>query len=130
MTEPHIDREIILDLLPLYRAGMASAPSRRLVEQWLQAEDGSEQPPGEETAPDVELAALRRARSLLRWQRRLYGSAIGLTVLSVTTELRIEQGKLLSAHLLGLDYPWVFGPVVLGTVACWVAYFRLKARLR
>ena len=130
MTEPHIDREIILDLLPLYRAGMASAPSRRLVEQWLQTEGGSEPQPGEETAPDVELAALRRARSLLRWQRRLYGSAIGLTVLSFTTKLQVEQGKLLGAHLLGVDYPWVFGPVALAAVACWVAYFRLKARLR
>jgi hypothetical protein len=130
MTEPHIDREIILDLLPLYRAGMASAPSRRLVEQWLQAEGGSAQRAGEEAAPDVELAALMRARALLRRQRRLYGAAIGLTVLSVTTELRIEHGKLLEAHLLGVDYPWVFGPIALAAVTCWVAYFRLKARLR
>ena len=131
MTAP-VDREVILDLLPLYRAGIASPPTRRLVEAWL-AEQGSASPENTEPADahaDKGMAALLRARALLRWQRRLYGVAIGLTVLSCTTEATFQRGRLLQAHPLALDYPWVFAPIALAAIASWVGYFRLKARLR
>jgi hypothetical protein len=125
-----IDRDIILDLLPLCQSGLASASSRRLVEDWLR--DHPQQRSGAlalPTGPDDTTAALARARRLRRWQRRLYGFAIGFTVLCLSAEFHIEQGRLVAARLLALDHPLPFVPVVLAAIACWTGYALLKRRL-
>lgn len=126
-----IDKEVILDLLPLCQSGLASQPSRRLVEAWLR--DHPDEPAGSPAGPigpgGDGIEALARARRLQRRQRWLYGLAIGFTVLSFTSEFHIEQGRLVSARLLAIDYPLTFLPVILAAVACWTGYVLLKRRL-
>ena len=130
-----IDREIILDLMPLYRSGLASEPSRRLVEAWL-AEHPSELPGGAAGRADPEgddtfaaFAAFARARRLRRWQRRLYGLAVGLTVLCFSAELHFEGGRLAWARLLAFGHPWAFAPLAAAAAAAWAGYAWLRRRL-
>jgi hypothetical protein len=128
-----IDREIILDLMPLYRAGLASGPSRRLVEAWLAEHPADRVWSG--TAPDDarepgEFAAFARARRLRRWLRQLYGIALALTAISLTTQLHFEGGALTSARLVALDHPLAFAPAILAAIAAWAGYFGLRRRLR
>jgi hypothetical protein len=126
-----IDKEVILDLLPLCQSGLASGPSRKLVEAWLR--DHPDEPAGSpagrvEPAGDG-IEALARARRLQRRLRWLYGLAIAFTVLSFTAEFHIEHGRLVSARLLAIDYPLPFLPVILAAIACWTGYALLKRRL-
>jgi len=128
-----IDREIILDLMPLYRSGLASEPSRRLVEDWLSEHpserigDGAERgdPQGDEA-----FAAFARARRLRRWQRRLYGIAMGLTALCFSAQFHFHEGRLDSARLLAFDHPWAFAPLVAAAAGAWAGYAWLRRRLR
>ena len=65
-----IDRDVILDLLPLYRAGLGSAGTRRLVEAWLE-----EHPElGEEPAPARRRAASGARHSIARGESRAGGA--------------------------------------------------------
>jgi len=126
-----IDKEVILDLLPLCQSGLASGPSRKLVEAWLRdhPDEPAGSPAGRVGPAGDGIEALARAR---RWQRRtrwLYGLAIGFTVLSFTSQLHIERGRLVSARLLAIDYPLQFLPVILASIACWAGYVLLKRRL-
>jgi hypothetical protein len=127
------DREIILDLMPLYRSGLASEPSRRLVEAWL-ADHPSERSGAGDAPSDPggaqRYAAFAQARRLRRWLRRLYGLAIGLTVLSLTMQVHLTGGRVESARLLALDHPLAFAPLILGAAAAWGAYAWLRRRLR
>jgi hypothetical protein len=128
-----IDREIILDLMPLYRSGLASEPSRRLVEAWLA--DHPAERSGVADAPadpgdSGRYAAFAQARRLRRWLRWLYGLAIGLTVLSLSTQFHLAGGQVESARLLALDHPLAFAPVILGAAAAWAGYAWLRRRLR
>ena len=127
-----IDREIISDLLPLYRAGLASEPSRRLVEAWLADHPDEQALRGAPAAPaDADgLAALTKARRLRRRLRHLYGLALALTVLSLTSEFHFASGRLESARLVAFDHPLAFAPVVLGAMAAWGFYLGLRRRLR
>src|SRR4051794_10635654 len=94
-----VPRHVIVDLLPLYLAGELSPETRRVVEEYLQTDealatqvreasaeslssfaDGRLAPP-----PDLELQSVRRTRTLLSWQRWLFGwalafSAVGLSL--------------------------------------------------
>ena len=124
-----IDRDIIFDLLPLYRAGLASDASRRAVDAWFAThpEDGLKPP----ARPDEDLAAsFDRARQLRRRLRWLYGLAIAFTAFSFGFELRFDGNSLASARLLALDYPLAFAPVMMAALASWLGYFWLKRRLR
>ncbi len=128
-----IDSEIIKDLLPLYRSGLASAPTRKLVEAWLaehslEAAGTSDVAPGE--SDSALLRALDRARRLRRRLRWLFGLAIGLTVFCASTRIEFEGGRLVSARLLALDLPLLFAPSMVAAIACWIFYILLKRRLR
>ena len=126
-----IDREIILDLMPLYRSGLASEPSQRLVEAWL-SEHPAERPDAverDDPEADAAFAAFVRARQLRRRQRRLYGIAVGLTVLCLSTQLHFEGGRLASARLLAFDHPLAFAPLIAAAAASWAGYAWLRRRL-
>jgi hypothetical protein len=125
-----IDPEIIKDLLPLYRTGMASAPSRRLVEAWLAEHGSGESADRGDGGGDDALAALERARRLRRRLRWLYGLAIGLTVLCASLQIDFEEGRPASVRPLALDMPLLFAPLIAGAIAAWAAYFLLRRRLR
>src|SRR5438128_73239 len=122
-----IDRDIIFDLLPLYRAGLVSDASKREVDAWFAAhpEDGLKP----SAMPDKDLtASLERARQLRRRLRWLYGLAIAFTIFSFGIQLRFDDGGIASMRLLALDHPLAFAPVMLAALTCWTGYFWLKRR--
>jgi len=132
MNAPDIDREVILDLLPLYDAGLASPSSRRLVEQWLREQGGDARArlADDATEAAAELDALLRAKRLMRRQRWLFGGAVGFTALFFSLEIQLGGGAMPVVRLLALEHPLAFLPVIAGAALLWLLYFRLKAKLR
>src|SRR4051812_14287946 len=102
------DPDIIRDLLPLYRSGLASAASRRLVESWLAEHAPGAAKAGEEGdgMDEMALRALDSARRRSRGLRWLFGLAVGQTVLCLSTRIQFEHGVIVSARLLAFDMPW------------------------
>jgi len=138
----NVAREVILDLLPLYIAGEASPASRALVEEHLKhdpdlaeririlgAEGFAPKAPSE-LPPDLELRSLRRTRRLLGMQRWLFGLGIACLALPLGMSFRFQDGRLSDFHFLVSDSPSLLGPLLLLGVACWIAYFWLRRRLR
>ena len=77
-----------------------------------------------------EFRAFARARSLLRWQRRLFGLAVGLTVLSLSTAMHIDEHGISNVRLLAVEAPLAFAPLIAGAIAAWIGYFVFKRRVR
>ena len=131
-----VDRDVIRDLLPLYRSGLVSPATRKLVEAHLATDpqlagllDMPEQP-ADDAEASREFRAFARARMLLRWQRRLFGLAIGLTVLSLTTAMDIDERGITNVRLLAFEQPLAFAPIVIAAVAAWAGYFVFKSRVK
>ena len=131
-----IDREVIRDLLPLYRSGLASPATRRLVEAHLATDPelagqlGVPDEPANDAEASREFRAFARSRMLLRWQRRLFGLAVGLTVLSLTTAMHIDEHGISNVRLLAVEQPLAFAPVSAAAIASWIGYFVFKRRVR
>jgi hypothetical protein len=142
----YVPREAILDLLPLYAAGEATAETRAMVDAYLELDETLRQeverdglgvtpdllPPSPGPSAETELRSLRRAQGLLRWQRRLYSWALVFTVVSLGGVGWIQNGKF-SFHFFLSDYPQYFYPCVSIAVSCWINYFIffvLRRRLR
>lgn len=131
MNIDSIDKEVIFDLLPLCQSGLASAPSRKLVEAWLSAHPqvaaGDPRAPAADGGDETVLFA--RARQLRRRLRWLHSLAIAFTLLCFSSQFSFEGGRLVSARLLALDHPLPFVPVALAALLCWAGYTALKRRL-
>ncbi len=137
-----VTREVILDLLPTYLAGEASADTRALVEEFLRqdAELASRvaQQRTESLAtaapstlpPDLELRSLKRTRRLLGWQRWWFGFAIAFTSVAMSVEFNFGDGRLTDVHFVMRDYPLQFGLCLGIGLVCWAVYFALRRRLR
>lgn len=138
----NVNREVILDLLPVYLAGEASPATRSLVEEFLaqdpelaqrvrsQQTDDPLKTTLLELPPELELKSLRRTRSLLSWQRWLFGLGIGFSVVAFTSEISFKEGRLREFHFLIQDYPSTFGSCLVLALVCWIAYFLIRRRLR
>lgn len=138
----NVDRDVILDLLPVYLAGEASPASRSLVEAHLAGDPelaarvrALAAASGHDAAaaappPELELVALRRARRMIALQRWLFGFGLMFTAFSLSMVLRIEHGRILSARLLLLDLPVPLGLMGFVGVGCFVGYAVLRRRLR
>lgn len=138
-----VSREVIADLLPLYAAGEASRDTCAMVEEFLEQDAelrervdfktvenlSAERARGTALPADAELKALRRTRGLLRWQRRLYGWGLTLTLLTLSGFGYIQDGHFVY-HLFFREYPQVFAPCVLLAASCWINYFIIRWRLR
>jgi len=124
-----IDDDVILDLLPLYRSGAASPATEQLVRGWLAAHPEFDDTPAAAPPGDAEVRAFAQARLLARWRRRLYGLAIGLSVLLLTTNITSEQGRVRSIRLVGLDHPVGFVVLALCAAGAWYGYWRISKRL-
>lgn len=137
----NVTREVILDLLPVYLAGEASADTRQLVDEYLKhdTELGLEirQKMVENLAavaapampPDLELKALRRTRALLSTQRWLFGMAILFTLMPGLTILRFTAGRRPDVQVLALDYPVVAVFSLMVGIGLWVGYYFSRRRL-
>lgn len=96
LMEAKVTRDVISDLWPLYKAGEASADTKRLVEAFL-AQDGDFKtllkesdaihgPLGDvQLSPDAELRLIALARERTRTMARLVGAAIGAFVFVALT---------------------------------------------
>lgn len=138
----NVTREVILDLLPVYLAGEASPATRALVEEYmkqdpelgqrirLQWADNLAKVLPSALPPDLELRSLRRTRKLLGWQKWLFGLGISFSALSLSNQFSFEGWRLKDFHFLLRDYPAEFGSCVVLGLACWIAYFSIRNRLR
>lgn len=138
----NVTREVILDLLPVYLSGEASPATRTLVEEYmkqdtelaqrirLQWADNLAKAVPSALPPDLELRSLRRTRSLLSWQRWVFGLGIFFCAMSLSNEFSFEGGHLKEFHFLLRDYPAEFGICLVLGLACWIAYFFIRRRLR
>lgn len=140
----NVTREVVLDLLPVYLAGEASPDTRALVDEYLKQDPELAQrvrlqeteadnltrdlPSG--LPPELELRSLRRTRSLLGWQKWLFGLGIFFTVMPLSNESNFEGWHLKEFHFLLRDYPLEFGTCIVLALACWIAYFTIRHRLR
>ncbi len=138
----NVTREVILDLLPVYLAGEASPATRALVEEYIKqdaelaqrirlllADDLAKAAPPV-LPPELELRSLRRTRSLLGWQRWVFGLGIFFSAMSLSNEFSFEGGHLKEFRFLLRDYPAEFGICLALGLACWIAYFTIRRRLR
>src|SRR4051812_4023414 len=137
-----VPREVVLDLLPLYSAGEASAQTRVLVEEYLSLDESLRQEvdrnalleplelaeTGSQLANETELRTLRRTKHLLAWQRRLYAWAVTLSVLSVGGVGWFQDGRF-RFHFFLNGYPHYFWPCISLAVSCWINYFFFRWRL-
>ena len=138
----NVTREVILDLLPVYVSGEASPATRALVEEYLKQDaelverirlllaDNFAKAVPIALPPELELTSLRRTRSLLGWLRWLLALAILFSVLSLSNQSSFEGGHFKEFHFLLHNYPVAFWMCVVLGVACWVAYFSIRRRLR
>ena len=138
----NVTREVILDLLPVYLSGEASADTRSLIEEYmkqdpelaqrirLQSSDNLAKAAPSALPPDLELQSFRRTRRLLGWQKWLFGFAIFFTAMSFSSEFSFADGHFKEFHFLLRDYPAEFGTCVALGLACWIVYFSIRRRLR
>ena len=136
-----IERDVILDLLPLYVSHEASPATRELIEEYLKQDPdlaqrvrtyGAESlpKPAPHLPPELELRSLVRTRRLLGVQKWLFGLSIAFTAISLTTEIKFHDGRLGSIRPLILDYPFQFGIALALGIGCWVAYHAVRRNLR
>jgi hypothetical protein len=137
-----VEREVILDLLPVYISGEASPATCTLVEEYARQDtevahriqalraDSLVGAPLPELPPELELRTLYRTRRLLVLQRWLFGFAICFTAISLSSRLSFREGRLREFHFLIQDYPVQFGIFVGLALICWIAYFLIRRRLR
>jgi hypothetical protein len=142
MSHMNVTREVILDLLPVYLAGEASPATRTLVEEYMKQDSDLAQrirlqwsenfakvvPSG--LPPDLELRSLRRTRTLLGWQRWLFGFGIFFTAISLSNEFSFANGRFKEFHFLLRDYPVQVAICLTLGLACWIAYFSIRRHLR
>lgn len=136
-----IHREVILDLLPLYASGEASAATRSLVEEHLsrdpelatelkriQAEDPFTLPALQVPA-ELAMRSLRRTKALLARQRWLSSFGWLFTVLALTSQMNVGPRGISGFHLLLQTSPAIFGSFLLLGLSCWTAYFAVRRLL-
>ena len=134
-----VPREVLLDLLPVYASGEASAATRALMEAHLAKDADLARRLHEARAlprlaavlpPELELRALRRTRGALALQRWLFGFAIMFTALTLTTEIGFHDHRITKFRLLIFDYPRELGACLALGLAFWIAYHALRGRMR
>lgn len=120
-----IDRDIILDLLPLYRAGLGSAKTRALVEAWLAEHPGLDDCAASAAPERAEWREpFDRARSISRRRRRLHALAIALTALCFALEIHFGPGGGIQIRPVALDAPLLFAPLGVAALVAWLFYWR------
>ena len=79
---------------------------------------------------DLELKSLKRTRSVLVWQKWLFGYGIFFTASALAMQFEIRNGRIEEFHLLLGDSPIAMGSCALIAVACWAGFWRLRTSLR
>lgn len=126
-----ITKDVIDDLMPLYLAGEASPGTRRLVEEYLEANPG-EHPPAEAfslppAAPpaNTEMASLRRTREV--YNRRTTALACAIAVSCAIFSFRFDSGRGLT-FLLYRDLPATAWLLLAAGIGIWSHFLSLHRR--
>jgi anti-sigma factor RsiW len=132
-----VNREIVIDLLPLYMAGEVSQTTRTAVEEYLSQDPDLrarvesarqirlEEPPL--TVPaSAEKGALEQTQRLLSWKSWLTGLSIFFTMLPMSFVVR--NGKL--TFQLARDLPWAALASLIAAMAGWIAFAWICRRLQ
>ena len=130
-----VTREVIIDLLPVYLAGDASAPTRQLVEEFLANNpelakvvrlSGSPRlAHAIPSPPDRQKVDLDRVRQLIRRKTWYLASAVFFTLVVFSLEWTADGLRFLmwGQKPLGLVY-------LMLALVCWAGYFVARKRLR
>ena len=133
----NVTKDVVLDLLPVYLAGEASADTRVLVEEYLHKDPDLAQrvrqqwTKGLGSAPpttfplDLELQALMRTHRLIWLQILLFGLMVGSLGTMMALKFTFGPGGLQEVHTHPVA-PWLL--LVIG-VACGLAFLRLRLGL-
>lgn len=139
----NVTRDVIVDLLPVYLSGEASADTRALVEQFLKddrelaatirrgwMEKMSAAVPSD-LPPELELKAFRRTKRLVGRLRWLLGLAIFFTSIALSISFETRGFHIVKIRLFLFEQAPVEWAVcaTLGA-ACWAAYLLVRRRLR
>lgn len=136
-----VSMDVIIDLLPLYLAGEASAATRALVAQYLRENPELEKRVRAasetrldgiaffEPSPELELQSLRTTMRLLMWQRWLFGLAAAFSAALLTASVHLQDGRMQFRFLLQ-NHPAEMGVVAQLALWFWVGYLVLRHRLR
>lgn len=125
-SDTRITRDVILDLLPAVRGGVASADSRRLVEDYLAQDPEFAARAAVLPAPSagMEMEALKRARSATHQASWALALAIFFTALPLSFGVTDERGF----RFIFAEMP-VFQAVSLAIGALgWIAYIKHRIR--
>lgn len=134
----NVTKDVVLDLLPVYLAGEASADTRALVEEYLhhdpdlaqrmrqQLTEGLGSVPSTALPLDLELRALKRTHGLIWLQILLFGLMVGSLGTMMALKFTFGPGGLQEVHTHHLA-PWLL--LVLG-IGCGIAFLRLRLGLR
>jgi anti-sigma factor RsiW len=137
-----VTREVVMDLLPVYLSGEASPPTRAVVESFLQQDpelaqrirgqwfENMTRAVPAVLPPELELAAFRRTRRLLSWQRWLIGFGMFFTAFGLSIQVTFSDGRLQDFHFLARDHPVAFAVCAAIAVSCWAGHFALRRALR
>ena len=122
-----VHENVILDLLPAVRSGQASAESRQLVEQFLDANPQIARFAALMPTPDpaLELRALQRTRQELGRASWTKGVAIFLTLLPLSFVFDDSHMRFLLA-----DYPAAMVGMWIAAAALWVHFYRYSRASR
>jgi hypothetical protein len=120
----NIPAEVIEDLLPLYRDGELSEPSRQLVEEYLaehpeRAAPQSVDIPKIEAPPDIEMKSLDRTTSLLEQK-----NVAGLVAFALSSAQMSEQ-----PYVLYKVYPWAAAILLLVSLGLWIEFLLISKKL-
>ena len=139
-----ITNKVILDLLPLYKAGEASRDTKNLIENYFQkypifAKEVDElllkQLPKDmpiSLKPEEEMVVLRKTKRLLKLRPLLMASAILFTILPFSFG-DVPWSEIEGTHWLWADFH--FGGLIaiisgIIGITSWVGYILIKIRLR
>lgn len=122
-----ITKDIIHDLMPLYLAGEASADTRRLIDEYLQANPGERPPSDALSLPTIdppaqtEMASLNRTRELYNRRATAFAGAIALSC-SIFSFRFAPQGL---TFLLYRDMPAAAWLLLAAALGIWIHFLSM-----
>lgn len=138
----NITKDVIMDLLPIYLSGDASADTKALIEEFVRRNpefarvveaqkrefDGQHEllAPAGAPPPDHELRTLVRTRSLM--ERQKWFMAMALMMTAFPFSFVVSGGHL--AFLILRDQPLLAAGAWLGAAMLWIQYWRGRQRLQ
>jgi hypothetical protein len=137
----NVTRDVVLDLLPAYLAGEASADTRALVDEYLRRDPDLERrvrardpalvgDVAAAPAPEMELASLLKARRTLGRLRWTCALAAAFTAVALSLRIDFAGGRLTTFRFLIVDDPVPLGTCLAVGAVLWVVYFRMRRGAR